>query len=205
MTDTWLRGAYPVTPTDWPRDRLLAVAGAVLAAGPALLQYRAKPAPDATLADALKRLCDTHGVPLIINDDLELAARLGTGAHLGRDDADLAGARARLGPEAVIGVSVYDDLDRARRAEAAGASYVSFGRFFPSVTKPRATPARPDILGPARSQLSVPIAVIGGITAANASPLITRGADLLACVDGIFGAVDPGQAVRELNFLLSQT
>lgn len=201
----WRRGAYPVTPSDWPPDQMLRTCEAVLAAGPALLQYRTKPTPDADLAKALSKLCQHARVPLLVNDDVELAMRLDAGVHLGRDDADVAEARAQLGPEALIGVSVYDDLARAEASVAAGADYVSFGRFFASRTKPSATPVEPDILERARTRLAVPISVIGGITVANASLLVARGADLVASVEGIFGAPDPAQAVHSIQSLLGQS
>ena len=205
MQITALRGAYPVTPTDWPADHLIDTCASVLSARPALLQYRAKPSPDPQVAVRLKHLCEESGVPLVINDQLELASARGVGVHLGRDDANVGAARSRLGTQALIGVSVYDDIDRAVQAVEDGADYVSFGRFFPSRTKPEASPARPDILRTARSRLNVPVAVIGGITRDNAGMLVRHGADLLACVDGIFAAADPAQAVRELNSMLSQT
>ncbi|MEN8819995.1 MAG: thiamine phosphate synthase [Abyssibacter sp.] len=200
----WARGAYPITPTGWETAALLAACEAVLSARPALLQYRAKPGPDAGLARQLRQRCVSAGVPLLINDDLALARALGTGVHLGRDDGDVAAARTQLGPDAIIGVSVYDDIDRAQAAAAAGASYVSFGRFFASRTKPSATPVQPDILVTARARLSVPIAVIGGITPDNAAPLVARGAHLLASVEGIFGAADPARAVHSFQALLGQ-
>ena len=141
-------------------------------------------------------------MPLIINDDIPLARRLGVGLHLGRDDGEVADARATLGPEAIIGVSVYADMARAEAAVQAGADYVSFGRFFPSRTKPSATPAQPDILAAARARLPVPVAAIGGITVDNAAQLVTHGADLLASVEGIFAAPDPARAVHSLQALL---
>lgn len=197
-----LRGAYPITPTGWADAELLSTCETILSAAPALLQYRAKPYPDPALARQLQQCCARAGVPLIINDDIPLARRLGVGLHLGRDDGEVADARATLGPEAIIGVSVYADMARAEAAVQAGADYVSFGRFFPSRTKPSATPAQPDILAAARARLPVPVAAIGGITVDNAAQLVTHGADLLASVEGIFAAPDPAQAVHSLQALL---
>src|SRR6185312_14152545 len=112
----------------------------------------------------LKQLCDTHAVPLIVNDDVALAFAVGAaGVHLGRDDDDVAAARAALGAGAIIGVSCYDSLERARAAAAAGADYVAFGAFFPSPTKPQAVRASLDLLRQSAT-LGVPRVAIGGIT-----------------------------------------
>ena len=76
-------------------------------------------------------------MPLIVNDDVELAVAVGAnGVHLGQDDGDLAAARAKL-PGRILGASCYDDLEKARAAVRAGADYVAFGSVFPSPTKPR--------------------------------------------------------------------
>jgi len=125
-------------------------------------------------------------VSLIINDDIELAAVIGAaGAHLGEDDVDIAAARARLGRNAIIGVSCYDSLDRAREL-AADADYLAFGAFFPSPTKPQARRATPDLLCAARA-FGKPLVAIGGITPDNATALIAAGADFVAAISGVFG------------------
>src|SRR5438270_4410631 len=117
------RGLYAIT--DGPRADLVAACEAALRGGAAVLQYRDKSGDAArrhAQALALARICADHRVPLIINDDIELTAAVGAaGVHLGADDADVAGARARLGAAAVIGVSCYDSLERARQAVLAGA------------------------------------------------------------------------------------
>ena len=103
-----------------------------------------------------------------------------------------------MGPRAIIGVSCDDSLARAEAAAAQGASYVAFGRFFASRTKPEAVAATPALLQRARTRLPVPIAAIGGITAENARTLIDAGADLLAVVHGVFGQPDCEAAARRL-------
>lgn len=193
------RGLYAITPDEPDTDRLLARVDAVLGAGAAWLQYRNKAAPEplrATQARALLDVCRAHGVPLIINDDVGLAAMLGAdGVHLGGDDGDVAAARAQLGPHALIGASCYDDLARARDAAARGASYVAFGAFHPSPTKPGARRADPALLA-ASAPLGLPRVAIGGITPANARALVAAGADLIAVISGAFDAPDPRAAVR---------
>lgn len=188
-----LRGLYLITPDESDTARLLDRVGAVLAHA-ALLQYRNKVA-DAALRQAqltaLRPLCRAAGVPLIANDDAGLAAAVGAdGVHVGEDDGDPAAVRARLGAEAIIGVSCYDDLARARAAAAAGASYVAFGAFFPSTTKPNARRATPALLRDSGS-LGLPRVAIGGITPDNAGDVIAAGADLVAVISGVFDAPDP--------------
>ena len=201
-----LRGLYAITDGALlPADRLVDAVSHAIAGGAVLVQYRDKTSPlelRRAQALALQTLCEARGVPLIINDDLELAAHCGAaGVHLGRDDSDPAMARERLGAGAIIGVSCYADLERARAAAAAGASYLAFGRFFPSTTKPEATPADPELLRAARRELDLPLCAIGGITPANAPQLLEAGADLLAVIHGLFGQPDVREAAARFHTL----
>jgi len=142
-------------------------------------------------ATALVQLCQQRNVPLIINDDVALAASVNAdGVHLGKMDASLAQARQQLGSQAIIGVSCYNSLERALSAAQAGADYVAFGRFFSSHSKPDAQPAEIPLLQQARRQLHLPIVAIGGITPANGQALMAAGADLLAAIHGVFGQSD---------------
>lgn len=196
------RGLYAVTPDTLAEDpaRLLAACSAALEGGALLLQYRDKRSPAARReqnAAALLALCQAHGARLIINDDAALAARIGAdGAHLGASDGSLTAARALLGPDALIGASCGNALARTEAAIAAGASYVAFGRYFPSRTKPDAPPASLDTLIAARHALAVPLCAIGGITPDNGAPLVAAGADWLAAVDGLFGDGEPAGISR---------
>jgi len=196
------RGLYAIT--DGPRSDLIEVCTAAIAGGAAMLQYRDKTRDDARRreeAAALSSLCAKSGIPLIVNDDVELAAAVGAaGVHLGDDDADIASTRARLGPNAIIGVSCYDSLERARELAASGADYLAFGAFFPSPTKPHARAATLQLLRDARA-LNLPLVAIGGITAANAAALLDAGADFLAVISAVFGARDVRGAARELSAL----
>ena len=182
------RGLYAIT--DGPRADLIDACAAAMEGGAAVLQYRDKSSDRARRHDeasALAALCARHRVPLIINDDVDLAAVIGAaGVHLGEDDADIAAARSRLGSGAIIGVSCYDSLERARDLAAAGADYLAFGAFFPSPTKPQARRATPDLLRAARA-FGKPLVAIGGITPDNASSLIAAGADFVAAIFGVFG------------------
>lgn len=192
-------GLYAITPDERDSQRLLERVEPVLQAGAAWLQYRNKSA-DAALraqqARMLQPLCARHGVPLIINDDWRLAAAIGAdGVHLGEDDGEIFVARAALRDGAIVGASCYDRLDLAENAVRAGASYVAFGAFFPSPTKPHARIAAPELLAQAAS-LCVPRVAIGGITPDNGRSLVDAGADLLAVISGVFDAPDPVAATR---------
>jgi thiamine-phosphate pyrophosphorylase len=195
------RGLYAITPAYQTQDAPLAQqVQLAIAGGARLIQYRDK-TDDADRRQrevgALLAVCRAVGVPLIVNDDIELALSAGAdGVHLGCDDGDPAAARRRLGPEAIIGVSCYDQLARAREAQAAGADYVAFGRFFPSASKPQATPADPELLRQARRELDLPLVAIGGITPDNAPALLAAGADLLAVIHGVFGQCDVRAAAQ---------
>lgn len=192
-------GLYAIS--DGPRADLLAACEAALCGGAALLQYRDKTGDHARRRDeasALAALCAHYRVALIVNDDAELAANVGaTGVHLGERDAAVAGARARLGADAIIGVSCYNSIERARQAASEGADYLAFGAFFPSPTKPHALRATPGLLRTARP-LGLPLVAIGGITPDNARVLLAAGADLLAVLGAVFEADDPAAAVRAL-------
>jgi thiamine-phosphate pyrophosphorylase len=203
-----LAGLYVITPerpaATVPLVEQVALA---IAGGAALVQYREKSGdPRTRLAEArgLLAACRARGVPLIINDDLELAAAVGAhGVHLGRDDADPREARSRLGPGAIIGVSCYDQLGRAEWAEAVGADYAAFGRFFLSATKPHAVQAEVTLLQRARRELHLPLVAIGGITPENGAPLVAAGAHMLAVVEAVFGRPDIRAAARAFVPLFS--
>ena len=191
-----LRGLYAVTPDCDDSAVLLQKAEQALRGGIALLQYRSK-ARERDLAEAreLARLSRRYGVPLIVNDDIELALLVqADGVHLGRDDGDLARSRSQLRGK-LLGASCYDSLERARAAVAAGADYVAFGSGFASGTKPGATRAPLSLFAAARS-LGVPLCAIGGITAENAAQVVNAGADLLAVIADLFGAPDIASQVR---------
>ncbi|MFG0412102.1 thiamine phosphate synthase [Pseudomonas sp. zjy_8] len=194
-----LRGLYAITDSQLLAGRFLSHVEAALEGGVCLLQYRDK-SDDAARrlreAEGLMKLCERYGTQLLINDDAELAARLGVGVHLGQTDGPLTPARALLGRQAIIGSTCHASLELAAQAASEGASYVAFGRFFNSVTKPGAPAANFGLLEQARAQVKLPIAVIGGITLDNAAPLVAHGADLLAVIHGLFGADSAQEVTR---------
>lgn len=194
-----LRGLYAITDSQLLAGRFLSHVEAALEGGVCLLQYRDK-SDDAARrlreAEGLMKLCERYGTQLLINDDAELAARLGVGVHLGQTDGPLTPARALLGSKAIIGATCHSQIELAEQAAKEGASYVAFGRFFNSTTKPGAPAATVDMLAQARKRLHLPICVIGGVTLENAEPLVAHGADLLAVVHGLFGADSTQEVTR---------
>lgn len=199
MSDSRLqRGLYLITPEARDAQELLARMRPLLPLA-ACVQLRCKSMAASALRAAGLRLgeaCRQAGVPFIVNDDPVLAAALGAdGVHLGEEDGRIATARDLLGPAGIIGVSCYDDLERARALVAEGADYIAFGAFFPSPTKPHARRAGIGLLRDSAG-LGVPRVAIGGLTPDNARPLIAAGADLLAVISSVFDAPDPVAAAR---------
>lgn len=199
---TLARGLYLVTPDQINTEALLSVTRAALQGGATVLQYRnkiASPTLRLTQAQALRRLTREFGAALFINDEPGLALAVeADGVHVGRDDGDLAAVREATEGRLLIGVSCYDDFARARDMAAMGADYIAFGAMFASPTKPEAESAPLSLVSRAKTELDVPVACIGGITADNAAPLVAAGADWLAVISDIYQATDP--QARALRF-----
>ena len=200
-----IEGLYAVTPEEPDTEVLTRKVRAALAGGARVLQYRNKTL-DARgrreQAAALHALCLVTGIPLIVNDDVDLALAIRAGGvHLGREDADLAGARDRLPQGAIIGASCYASLDRASAARRAGADYVAFGSAFPSSTKPRASRVPISLYREARRTLDCPIVAIGGITPENSGILIEAGVHAVAVISSLFDAPDIECRAREFSSL----
>lgn len=189
-------------------EPLAEVVDRAVAGGAVMVQYRDKGGDEVRReqeARSVLEACRRRGVPLVINDDLALARHIGAdGVHLGREDATVQAARRALGTHAIVGVSCYNELARAQAAERAGASYVAFGSFFPSPTKPGAVRATPDLLREARERVSLPLCAIGGITPTNGAELVAAGADLLAVASGVFEASDIQGAAERYADLFRQ-
>jgi thiamine-phosphate pyrophosphorylase len=200
-----IAGLYAITPDLADTDDLLYRVRAALAGGARVLQYRNKSASTQlrlTQARTLQALCAARGVPLIINDHLDIALAVdAAGLHLGGEDGDIAAARARLGPDKLLGVSCYDRLELVEAALAAGADHVAFGSFFASGVKPDAVRPPLDLIGRARQRFTVPLVGIGGITPANAPQLITAGISAIAVISAVFSAPDIEAAAREFQSL----
>lgn len=196
-----MRGLYLVTPNWDDTDRLLDVTHQALRAGARLVQYRhkdASPALRIEQAHALLALCRQHGRPLVINDHLDLCMALDAdGIHVGGTDTSVAEVRALLGPDKIVGASCYGEFALARAAQSAGASYVAFGGFYPSMVKKYPVTTPPEIVSRAKAELQVPVVVIGGMTPQNARPLAELGADMAAAISSVYLAPDPYGAARE--------
>ena len=205
-----ISGLYAITPDVADTTGLIAMTRQALAGGARLVQYRNKSADDALRleqAHALVQLCRTFGVPLIVNDHLDLAVEADAdGIHLGREDISVTGiaeVRRRLGHGKIVGASCYNHLESAVEAERQGADYVAFGSFFISASKPGTTTvtASTNLLREARQKLHVPIVAIGGITPDNAAELMAQGADAVAAINALFGVPDIRAAAEKFSRL----
>jgi thiamine-phosphate pyrophosphorylase len=204
-----IAGLYAIADTQYLDDvRLIEAVGEAIAGGARIIQYRDKRHTAEQRTQQTKEiaaLCRQRGVLFIVNDDVTLAKETqADGVHLGREDASLVQARAQLGPKVIIGLSCYNELARVETAQAQGADYVAFGRFFPSRTKPRAVPANLDLLREAKKKLRIPVVAIGGITPENGASLIAAGADALAVIEGVFGQADVRAAATRYSRLFEK-
>lgn len=178
-----------------------------LDAGPsAAFQFRVKDVDQhaaARLAEPLQRLCADRGVAFIVNDSVSLAKRLGAdGVHLGQDDGDPREARALLGPGVQIGVTCHDSRHLAMEAGERGADYVAFGSFHPTTTKEVHHRPEPPILSWWSALFELPCVAIGGITPANAAPLVAAGADFVAVSAAVWSG-DEAAVVRAFADVLA--
>ncbi len=199
-----ISGLYAITDTDLiPHEALLENIEQALKGGARILQYRDKqPGSERRLAQAsaIHDLCKQYGVPLLINDDIDLAVQCqAEGVHLGQNDASIPGVRQKPGEKAIIGITCHDSLALALNAQQQGADYIAFGRFFPSFTKPKAPPAPLKLLELARPQLQIPMVAIGGITVDNARQVIQRGADAIAVIHHLFSTDNIEQRAHQLG------
>lgn len=187
-----------------PGEKLFTDVEAALKGGCQFVQYRDKSGNTSKrLNDAqkLRDLCAAYQANLIINDDVELAYLIqAQGVHLGQGDGDVKAARNRLGADAIIGVTCHNSLELAQKAIEDGATYIAFGRFFSSNTKPNARPASLHLLAQAKIQFpDTPVTAIGGITLENVHDVLTAGADLVAVCHSLFSADDVTNQARQFN------
>jgi len=202
-----IQGLYAIADTATIDDSVLyEKVRLVLAGGCRVLQYRDKRSDkEKRLIQAreLRILCSNAGAVFIVNDDAELAMQVNAeGVHCGRDDAAVSEIR-NLYPSLMIGATCYNSLQRAEKAVNDGADYLAFGRFYPSTTKPLATPANIETLQQARQRFDLPIVVIGGIMVDNAAILISSGASAIAAINSVFSAPDPLLISREFCALFN--
>lgn len=203
-----ITGLYFLTRSNIDTYFLMMSVEAALRGGARVVQYRDKASAfDHQLAQAaeLKALCREFSVPLIINDDVILAKRVGAdGVHLGEQDTAIESARDFLGIHTLIGVSCYNEIARAEAAAKSGADYIAFGAFFESGTKPLARRASLDLLQTS-AYLGLARVAIGGVTADNADRLIAAGADAVAVLAAVWDAADIEAAARAISSLFHQS
>ena len=196
---------YAVTDRTWlGNETLYEQVEKALEGGATLVQLREKELPEADVqkeAEELLELCHRYGVKLILDDDVELAAKVGV--HIGQSDMELAHAREILGPDKIIGVTAKT-VEQAKAAEAGGADYLGSGAVFGSTTKKDAIPMKHELLEEICHSVKIPVVAIGGITAENVLQLKGRGIAGVAVVSGIFACEDIETGTRHLGELVEQ-
>ena len=209
MSRPKISGIYAITPDLIDTTNLVMLTQQVLISGVQLIQYRNKIADNALKleqAALLSTLCHEFNTPLIINDDLDLAIKVGAdGVHLGAEDITVVEARRRLGPGKIIGASCYNKLRYAIEAENYGADYVAFGSFYISSTKPGAVSAPISLLHKAKQCLQIPVVAIGGIDSENIVELAYKGADAVAISSSIFNSINIQLETKKLSCIFKQT
>ena len=200
---------YLVTDPELARGRALAdLVAAAVRGGVTLVQLRDKHAGGRALleqAKMLKAVLDPLGVPLIVNDRVDVAHAAGVGCHVGQNDLPAAAARAILGPDAILGVSL-DAADQVRAVDPALVDYVAYGPFAATATKADAgRPVGADGLAAVAKRTLLPLVAIGGIDAGNVAAAVRAGADGIAVVSAIVAADDPEVASRELRDAIDAT
>ena len=200
---------YAVTDRAWVgRQTLLEQIESALKGGATLVQLREKELPrldyirEAAQATAL---CHRYGVPLIVNDSLEVALKSGAdGVHVGIEDQPVAEIRRQAGKGFLIGATAKT-VEQARAAQAAGADYLGVGAVFPSPTKKNAIRITTGQLREICASVSIPCVAIGGISRENLPALAGGGMDGFALVSAIFSQPDIEAACRELRALAERT
>lgn len=204
---TNLKGVYAISDCEnLTQAELLKKTEDMLKVGVPIFQYRNKNQNQNNkieLALKLKLLCHKYDTLFIVNDDVPLAKEISAdGVHLGQTDEDIEYARKTLGSK-IIGISCYNDLNRATSASEAGADYVAFGSVFPSKTKPNAKVASLELIQQAKSMLNIPVVAIGGITPENGKQLINKNIDFIAIISGLYAAADIISATKAYNELFN--
>ena len=198
---------YVITDARLSRGRThLDVVRAAIQGGATVVQYREKGATTRLMVEearGLRELCRGAGIPLIINDRVDVALAVGAdGVHLGVDDMPVAIARRLLGPDKLIGHSP-ETLEQVRTSEADGADYLGVGSVFGTATKPDAGPPI-GLSGLERviAVVSIPVVGIGGITIQNAAQVIQAGAAGVAVISAVVAAEDVEAAARRLREII---
>jgi thiamine-phosphate diphosphorylase len=196
-----IRGLYVIIDQEACRQPPIEVARLAIEGGANVVQWRDKQrdkGDQLAEARALAELCESAGVPLIVNDHADLALACGAaGVHLGQHDLPIDAVRPIVGDAMMIGVST-NNIGEARAAEHAGADYVAVGAIYATPSKSNTRPADLDRIRAARAAVRLPVVAIGGINASNIRDVIDAGASAAAVISAVCGADDPREAAREL-------
>ncbi|HQR74124.1 MAG TPA: thiamine phosphate synthase [Sulfurovum sp.] len=185
-----LKGLYVITDEKLtPDETVHTYVEEAIKAGASIVQYRNKTKSDEEVEDVcrkLQALCTQHKVPFIIDDRPSLANKIeADGLHIGKDDMSIQEAR-KIFPKGIIGVSCYGSIKKAKEAQAEGASYVAFGSFFASPTKPHSGIISMNVLLKAKEALEIPVCAIGGINQNNISEVASHEPDMISVVSAVF-------------------
>ena len=199
---------YAVTDRSWLRGQTLyEQVEKALIGGATLVQLREKELDEETFlreAIELAKLCHRYGVPLLINDNVEIARRSGAdGVHVGQDDMEAASVRSILGSDMIVGVTAKT-VEQALRAQEAGADYLGSGAVFGSSTKLNAKPMTKELLNAICHAVQIPVVAIGGINRQNILELAGTDISGVAVVSGIFAADDIAAECRHLRSIVQQ-
>lgn len=200
-----LKGLYVITDEKLTTyDKIVEMVEKALKGGAKIVQLRDKTNSDDFLilhGFLLKELCEKYNAYFIVNDRVDLALKINAhGVHIGKEDADITEVKKKL-KNKIIGVSCYGDIERAKIMESLGASYVAFGSFYPSPTKPEAKIVDKSIIQQAKKVLSIPVCVIGGLNVERAKELVCLGADIVAVVSDIWTAPSIEERAKEYKNL----
>lgn len=186
------------------RENFLPIVEQAIAGGATLIQLREKDLDTRDLFELalqVKKIADARGVPLIINDRLDIALAVDAdGLHVGREDLPVAVARRLLGPDKILGATAATVQD-AVAAERDGADYIGSGAMYPTVTKPGKPVLPLAVLAQIKQSVQIPVVAIGGITPDNAVPVLKTGVDGVAVVSAIMASADPAAAVQRFKAL----
>jgi len=181
---------------------VLHVGREAIAGGAAIVQWRDKTrekGPQLADVRALANICREAGVPLIVNDDVDLAlAAEADGVHVGQRDLAVAAVRSIVPDGWIVGAST-NNADEARTAEADGADYVSVGNLFGTTSKDDTRPATLDTLREVKAAVRVPVCAIGGVDETNIADVVAAGADMAAVISAVMAADDPRAAAKRLS------
>ena len=162
-----------------------------------IFQLRLKNNLVENIAQKIKTICDKHNILFVLNDDIKLAVKNNFALHVGKADGDFKAVKSKLD---IVGTSCYNDVGRALEMAEQGASYVSFGAFFQSPTKPMATRCNLSVISDFRKKnQNTKISTIGGINGTNAKPLIQEGANFICICSAVWQLKTYEEKADEIN------